>query len=71
MAGSNYLVTVPIKKTIQPGGRDSLAIRIGVAKSSVHDFSLRLLGGTAAIDSSPIHMEVFIPTSGAKYIQGR
>ena len=71
VTGSNYVETVPIKKTVDADKRETISIRLGVAKSSVHDFHVSLRSANATVDSPPIRLEMFIPRSGAKYIQGR
>jgi hypothetical protein len=71
VTGTNYTETVPINKTIEPGSQELISIRLGVPKSSVHDFEVSLRSADARVDSGPIHLEMFIPRSGAEYIQGR
>ena len=71
VTGTNYTETVPINKTIGPGAQERISIRLGVPKSSLHDFDVSLRSADARIDSVPIHLEMFIPRSGADYIQGR
>jgi hypothetical protein len=70
VTGTNYTETVPINKTVGPGQEELISIRLGVPKSSIHDFDVSLRSANARIDSSPIHLEMFIPKSGASYIQG-
>lgn len=71
VTGTNYTETVPINKTIGPGAKELISIRLGAPKSSVHEFDVSLRSADARIDSVPIHLEMFIPKSGAHYIQGR
>jgi hypothetical protein len=72
VTGQDYSITVPIDKTIPAHGRDRIAIRLGVEKSSVHDFVFTLRStADSNLVSMPIRMEIFIPRSGAKFIQGR
>jgi hypothetical protein len=70
---AGYEVRVPITRTIPAHGREQFGIRIGAAKSSRHDFTLRLrrrMGGEL-VTSPPTRLGIFVSRSGAEYIQGR
>ena len=66
----NYLRSVPISHTLQPGEADRFTVRVAVPQSSFHRFhaTVRDISGLA-LRSLPIEMSCFVPRSRRAFVQ--
>ena len=64
--GTNYTINVPISQPVAPAGFDRFVLWLGAAKSSSHDFEIRLqYNQDGEIKSQPIRLEYLRPKSTA------
>jgi hypothetical protein len=71
--GRNYTVRVPIDVTVPARGRKMFGVRVGVDKSSQHEFTLQLESTRPSdtVAGPSVDLTVLIPRRGAQYVKAR
>lgn len=68
--GKNYQVRVPISQVLKPQEADRFNLKIGVDKSSLHKFQLKLLyNNNMEVKSPEIELRAFIPRTRSNYFR--
>ncbi len=66
----NYEVRVDINQDVAPGDTDRFNIRLAAPKSSIHDFSVRLIyNDKQTISSDEVELSMFVPKSSSRMIE--
>jgi hypothetical protein len=66
----DYKVHININQEVPPGDTDRFNIRLGAPKSSIHDFSVRLIyNDKQTISSDEVELSMFVPKSTARMIK--
>src|SRR4029077_4283433 len=67
--GRSYSRRDNMCKEIKPGETDRFTLKIGVEKSSLHAFNLRLIyNGTKVLQAGSFKLGVFVSRSGARFL---
>lgn len=70
--GTNYQQHVSVSHVLKPGDADRFTVKVGMDKSSRHQFRARLLyNDHEEVASQHIDMLAFIPRSGMVYLKGK
>jgi hypothetical protein len=67
---ANYEVRVDINQDVAPGDTDRFNIRLAAPKSSIHDFSVRLIyNDKQTISCDEVELSMFVPKSSSRMIK--
>jgi len=68
----SYSRRVNMSQEIKPGETDRFTLKIGVDKSSLHTFNMRLAyNGSKVIQAGSFQLGIFVPKSGADYMESK
>lgn len=67
--GKDYERRMNISHEIKPGETDRFLIKIGMEKSSVHAFHMKLLYNNRTIETEYVRLTAFVPRSGARHLE--